>query len=208
MTVTYSKLRTEKGFKAGSFEVTETGTLTVTTLNATTAIQINGNSIFPSSTQLSSQITQSGLTSLGTLTSLTVNGAVNLSGGAISLTSSTVGNINNMNIGATTRGTGAFTTLTANSTVTLSPSGNVTVSPSGNVTLSPTGDVTVSPSGNLIINPVTVGSVNNVNIGATTAGTGRFTSVTLTQEATNDSHVPTKQYVDRILTAFTIAFGT
>ena len=70
-------------------------------------------------------------------------------------------------IGNVTRSTGAFTTLTANSTVTFSPNNaNVTLSPSG------TGTVTLSPAGG--------GSINNMSIGATTASTGRFTSGTFT----------------------------
>jgi hypothetical protein len=69
-------------------------------------------------------------------------------------------------IGNVSRSTGAFTTLTANSTVTLSPGANVTISPTGS------GTVTLSPAGG--------GSINNMSIGATTASTGRFTSGTFT----------------------------
>jgi hypothetical protein len=70
-------------------------------------------------------------------------------------------------IGNVSRSTGAFTTLTANSTVTFSPSNaNVTLSPSG------TGTVTMSPAGG--------GSINNMSIGATTASTGSFTSGSFT----------------------------
>jgi hypothetical protein len=74
----------------------------------------------------------------------------------------TAGNINNINIGASTRGTGAFTTLAANSTVTLTPS-------NAGVTISPTG------SGNVVINPATAGTIDNVAIGNTTRGGGSFT---------------------------------
>lgn len=64
--------------------------------------------------------------------------------------------------------TGAFTctTLTASSTVSLSPANaNVTISPTG------TGTVTVAPA--------TAGTVNNVSLGATTPGTGAFTTLTV-----------------------------
>jgi len=54
-----------------------------------------------------------------TATSLTSTGGINVSGGVVTLTSSTTGTINNVNIGGTTAGTGAFTTLTANSTFSL-----------------------------------------------------------------------------------------
>ena len=52
-------------------------------------------------------------------------------------------------------GAGAFTTLTASSTVTLSPA-------SHNVVLSPTG------TGVVTVNPATAGTINNVSLGATT----------------------------------------
>jgi hypothetical protein len=60
-------------------------------------------------------------------------------------------------------------TLTANSTVGLSPANN-------NVTISPTG------TGNFIVNPagtLTSNTIDNVTIGATTPGTGKFTTLTL-----------------------------
>lgn len=53
----------------------------------------------------------------------------------------------------------------SNAAIQFSPTG------SGGVTISPTG------SGGLTINPTTTGNINNTNIGATTAGTGRFTSI-------------------------------
>ena len=72
-------------------------------------------------------------------------------------------------IGNVSRSSGAFTTLTANNTVTLSPGANVTLSPTGS------GTVTLSPAGG--------GSINNMSIGASTASTGRFTSLTTTSNA-------------------------
>ena len=73
-------------------------------------------------------------------------------------------------IGNVSRSTGAFTSLTANSTVTLSPGANVTLSPTGS------GTVTLSPAGG--------GSINNMSIGASTASTGRFSTITTTSNAT------------------------
>ena len=69
-------------------------------------------------------------------------------------------------------GPGAFSTLSASSTVTLSPS-------SANVTLSPTsGLVTIAPTGGLTIAPTsTTGTINNVAIGGTTPLAGAFTSL-------------------------------
>jgi len=64
-------------------------------------------------------------------------------------------------------GSGTFTSLSASSTVTLSPNNaNVTLSPSG------TGTVTMAPSSG--------GSINNMTIGATTASTGKFTTLEAT----------------------------
>ena len=69
-------------------------------------------------------------------------------------------------------GPGAFSTLTASSTVTLSPSSaNVAISPSsGSVTISPTGGLTIAPSSSS-------GTINNVAIGGTTPLAGAFTSL-------------------------------
>jgi hypothetical protein len=58
-------------------------------------------------------------------------------------------------------------TITAQSTVTFNPS-------NANVSIQPTGTGTVT------INPASVGSIDNMNIGATTKGTGAFTTLTAT----------------------------
>lgn len=108
------------------------------------------------------------------------------------------GSINSTPIGNTTASSGAFTTLSASSTVsgsgfsnyfasppaiggtaaaaaaftTLTASSTVTLSPaSANVVLSPTGTGTVT------VSPATAGTLNNVSIGATTASTGAFTTL-------------------------------
>lgn len=81
----------------------------------------------------------------------------------------------NGTVGATTASTGAFTTLTTSGAVTLSPANAaVAISPTG------TGTVAISPAGALTINPTTASTINNTSIGATTASTGRFTTVTST----------------------------
>jgi hypothetical protein len=114
--------------------------------------------------------------STGAFTTLGANGAVTIQtttnnqsytttgAGTITLSSGTVGDIDNMRIGNTTRATGAFTTLTANSTVTLSPTGaGVTISPSG--------------AGNVVMAPATAGTIDNMAIGNTTRGAGSFTTL-------------------------------
>jgi hypothetical protein len=99
----------------------------------------------------------------GAFTILTVNSAstsaVTLSptgSGTVTIGPTTAGTINNMSVGATTASTGAFTTLSASTSVSFSPSGAIT------------------------LNPTTAGTINNMSIGATTASTGRFTTVTST----------------------------
>ena len=99
---------------------------------------------------------------------LQVDGGVGINGALYA------GSIQNTPIGSTTRNTGAFTTLDANSTVGFSgTNAAVTISPTG------TGGVTISPtgSGGLTINPTTTGTINNVSIGATTRSTAKFTTL-------------------------------
>jgi hypothetical protein len=99
---------------------------------------------------------------LGTMAAQNAN-SVAITGGAI----------NNTAIGATTRSSGAFTTLAANGAATFTSS--LTASPaSANVTLSPTG------TGTVIINPATAGSIDNTAVGATTPSTGKFTTLSAT----------------------------
>lgn len=189
MTVTYNKLIAENGFKTDNFEIGTNGNLVLNSIDVQ-EIKLDGEVLFsvnqetPQSDTLPSNIIYSSLTSVGTLVGLTVHGNVTLSNGTISIDSTGTGHINNVNIGNTIKGTGAFTTLSA------------------------TSDINFTTTGAIVINPSVLGSINNVTIGSDTATTGRFTSVTLTQDATEDSQVPRKQYVDRILTAFAIAFGT
>jgi hypothetical protein len=109
----------------------------------------------------------------GNVTASTVNQTVSLTpGGTGTVTiapTTTVGNINRMNIGATTRGTGAFTTLTSNSTTTFTQNSAASSTTTG--TLRVTGGVGITGA-------VYAGSVQNTPIGSTTASTGAFTTLT------------------------------
>ena len=108
------------------------------------------------------------------VTSLTASGAVTLNPASANVTISptgtgqvviapaTLGTIDNVNIGVTTRGTGAFTTLTANSTVTFSPAALVAISPTGGLTINPSS---------------VAGTINNTSIGVTTQAAGSFTTL-------------------------------
>lgn len=85
-------------------------------------------------------------TLVGNITASTVNQTVSLTpGGSGTVTiapSTTVGTIDRMNIGSTTRGTGAFTTLTSNDAVTFTAGTASTTTTSGTVVV--TGGVGVS----------------------------------------------------------------
>jgi hypothetical protein len=111
-------------------EITATGTTTVT-LSLPAALTFTGKTVTG-----------------GTFSGTTVTGATQ-----------TGGSINNTPIGATTPNTGAFTTLSASTSVNLSPSGVVT------------------------INPTTLGSINNVSIGGTTPSSSAFTTLTASVSA-------------------------
>ena len=85
--------------------------------------------------------------------------------GTIAISSGTVGSIDNMTIGGTTRAAGNFTTLQANNAVTFATTTN-------NQSYTTTG------AGTITISSGTLGTINNMSIGATTASTGVFTTVT------------------------------
>lgn len=132
--------------------------ITTTLSNSNLELRANGTgSIFiPDNLTVTNSITFNTTTNNQ---SYTTTGA-----GTITITSGTTGSINNIQIGNSTRASGAFTTLDANSTVGLSPA-------NANVTISPTGTGTVSMA------PATAGNINNMNIGASTRGTGAFTTL-------------------------------
>jgi peptidoglycan hydrolase-like amidase len=208
MGVKYSTLQTDAGFTSPNFNVDDTGALVLTSINVE-EIKLGGDVIFTTAgagtTGLVPSIVDSNLQTLGTLSSLTVVGATSLSGGSISITSTTTGSMNNVSIGSTVAASGTFTTLSATtlSATTLSATGNVTFnSLNQQVILSPTG------TGSITINPTTIGTIDNVNIGSTTPAAGTFETLELTQEATTINQVPTKGYVDKRATALSIALGT
>ena len=111
----------------------------------------------------------------------TGTGTVTISpAGALTVNPTTASTINNCSIGASTRSTGAFTTLDANSTVGLSGSNaTITISPTGTgtVTINPASNLTMSPGGALTINPTGASTINNCSIGASTRSTGAFTTL-------------------------------
>jgi hypothetical protein len=93
--------------------------------------------------------------------------------GTVTINPATTGAIDNMVIGANTPKGATFTTLTTQGNVTLNGSGSI-------VNLTPTG------SGYVTINPGALGTINNMSVGATTASTGKFTTLQATTSATFD----------------------
>jgi hypothetical protein len=119
----------------------------------------------------------------GTVTLSPVGTTVTISpsGSGANLTMSPAGTGALTPAGALTLGTagqtethrGNIVATTSNQTVTLSPAG--------------TGTVTISPAGALTINPTTASTINNTSIGATTASTGRFTTIVGTTNTAGSS---------------------
>lgn len=89
-----------------------------------------------------------------------------VAGSLVTQASITATGFNGMNIGATTRGTGAFTTLGANSTVTFSNGGSMTG--------------TWTDLGSVTTVDINGGTVDGAAVGASSASTGRFTVLTAT----------------------------
>lgn len=123
MTVTYSKFRTGDGFNSPSLDIDSLGNITATSLDVL-SLKVDGEVLFgigaPGApeeggpiTSLSPNIVSSSLTSVGTLTSLTVEGDTTISNGLVQISSSTTGTINNVDIGGITPGNGTFDTVTA-----------------------------------------------------------------------------------------------
>ncbi|MGA3308680.1 MAG: hypothetical protein ABSD08_08700 [Xanthobacteraceae bacterium] len=129
---------------------------------------------------------------------------VDSSSEALASVAITGGTINGTTVGATTAAAGAFTTLSASSTVSgsgfstylasppaiggtaaaavtatsLTATGAVSLSPeNNNVTLSPTG------SGEVIINPAIAGTINNMAIGGTTRASAVVTALGVGESA-------------------------
>jgi hypothetical protein len=122
----------------------------------------------------------------GNFTALDANGAVGLSPananvtinptgtGTVGISPATTGNINNTNIGGTTRAAGSFTTLTSNQQTTLTQNATSTTTTSGSLVV--TGGVGVSE--NITAGGrIQAGSVQSTPIGSTTPSTGAFTTL-------------------------------
>lgn len=247
MSTVYELFRSASGYASPYFVVDSTGNLITQTITVTgSRLELTPGSYISSSGNLllsNTTLGSSVVNILGTLTGLSVAGTVSLAGtgnvtisptgtvtlsptGAIIMSPSVTGNINNINIGATTAATGRFSALSATDSATINPSGNVTINPSGTATISPAGSltagtagittnlvgnisattanqtITLSPTGTgtITVNPTVTGAIDNVAVGATTAATGRFTSASVTAPDeiwnSNRSQLATKRYVE------------
>lgn len=144
-----------------NFGGTATGTLSSS--NATLTGGSINNMAIGGSTRASANFTSIDANSTVGLSPSNASVTISPTGtGTVTMSPGTTGNINNVNIGGTTRAAGSFTTLAANSTVTLTPS-------NASVTISPTG------SGNVVMSPATSGTIDNIAIGNTTRAGGSFT---------------------------------
>jgi len=122
MLVTTRGLQTEEGFRSPNLNIDSNGNITATSINVA-SIKLDGEVLFGAGapgddggggpiTSLAPSIINSSLQTFGTITSLTVNGAVQI-------TSTPTGAINNIDIGGLTPGDGTFVNLTAtNGTIT------------------------------------------------------------------------------------------
>lgn len=131
-----------------------------------------------------------------TFTNLTAGGNLNISGagldlpivpltGLVTIGSGLTGSINNVSVGATTPRTGAFTSLSAQTSLTFA-SANQTVS--------------IVPTGTAQINSGALGSINNTAVGTTVPASGRFTSITINTPSTAGNALITRnQLLPRLL---------
>ena len=131
------------------------------------------------------------LSSTGATTFNSINQQIPLSPtgtGAVIISSGVPGNMNNLTVGSGIRASGSFTNLSASNAVTISPAQNVTMASTG--------------SGKTTLTSPVLGTVNNVGFGANTPAPAKFTSITLTQPATNgDQLIPLSRLTTILLGA-------
>ena len=234
MSATFKPLRSTHGFQSPGFLVSPTGKITISSgetqvfndrvdinsdLYVSDQIYINNVPLLdltdPLVNKLNSAITESSLTRLDVLQELNVNGDINIEDevgninisivtGEISITSTTLGSINNIAIGLTTPADATFNVVTINNT--LSVSNDVTFITSIN---GPTGNITTvnSTTGNITTVNSTTGNITTVN--ATDVNTDNVTvdDITINNTPVELFHATRKDYVDNRITAFSIAFG-
>lgn len=197
MSIKYTPLESKSGFRSPGFFVNELGDLeldgsmTVSgTINTTGSFKVNGIPIIDASDStigLDPIITRSGLTRLGVLENLSIDGDftvaqgstpyVSIVNGHVEINSvAAVGSINNVDIGLTDPGDANFK--------------SVNIGPGDS-----TGELTVQGNIGVTIDMVVGGDVS-------VAG-----DILLSNSPTETNQATRKDYVDSRVTAFAIAFG-
>lgn len=220
MAIVQKPLKSDTGFESPGFTVDTSGNVSFSG-----ALQQGGVPVLTSTT-IAGSVVYSSLTTLGTLSELTVNGDVEVTGGdvtidatgVLTITSTTTGSIDNVTIGLTSPTTGQFTTITVTDAIVLGGQQVLTSNPIsvrtldnytiGSIVPRAATFTSLAATTGVNLSPTSVGSINNTSIGATTAATGRFTSVTLTAEPTETNQATTKNYVDGKISAYAIALGS
>jgi hypothetical protein len=129
------------------------------------------------------------LTATHTVSAISNNQQISLAPtgtGTVTIIPATTGTINNVAIGSLSPKAASVLALTANSTGQFVGNNQI-------VTISPTGTGTVT------INPSNLGSINNVSIGATTAVSGRFTTITVLNTSTQGNQLISLSQLQAIL---------
>jgi hypothetical protein len=160
---------TSSGYKTLSVSGT---TLTMTTPGTVDFLTAVGTSAAATTITTVGTLSVNALTSASTTTFSPTNASVTLSpsgSGTVTIAPGSIGTINNMNIGGTTRGSGAFTTVTANQNVTLTANSVVTGAANGTGTLQVTGGTGIS--GDLRVGGTIYGAVTGTLSGSLTLGT-------------------------------------
>jgi len=150
---------------------------TFTLSNYTGYLYANGSGVATFSTT----IPNTSITGLGTMSTQNANN-VNITGGSISGVALTLDSLNNTPVGNTTASTGAFTTLSASSTVSGTGFSTYLASPPsiGNTTANTGAFTTLSASSTVSGTGFTTYLASPPAIGGTTAAAGTFTTLTAT----------------------------
>jgi hypothetical protein len=234
MPANFKPLRSTHGFQSPGFLVSPTGKITITSgetqvfndrvdindsLYVSDQIYIDNVPLLdlsdPLVNKLNSAITESSLTRLDTLQELNVDGDVNIEDGSgnvnisivsgmIEITSTTVGAIDNIDIGQSTPGNATFNIVDINSTLTVD--GTVTLIAALN---GPTGNITTvnSTTGNITTVNATTGNITTINATELTLDEITVDDITINNTPVELYHATRKDYVDNRITAFSIAFG-
>jgi len=158
----------------------------------------------------------------GSFTTLTATGAIThntttnnqsyttTGAGTITLTSGTAGTINNFNIGATTAGTGAFTTISASSTVSGTGFSTYLASPPaiGATTAGTGAFTTLSASSTVSGTGFSTYLASPPAIGSTAANTGAFTTLGATGAITFNTTTNNQSYTTTGAGTITLTSGT